>query len=280
MTQVACFSVATMDTFPQQNRRFPGGNALNQAIRFSRMGHTSAFVGALGTDESGDRIAALLRTESVDASHTHRINGNTATNQIVNDDAGERYGVEGTWKGGVYEGFQLTLSDWEFLAGFDIWTTHADCPSYGDALARKGDRQLMAVDFLHLTDYDLLKRSLAAVDIAYFGGTADMADDLAHIARANPRSTIVLTLGNAGSIAFQRDDTYTQPALPIASVTDTTGCGDAFQAGFTASYFETRDIRASLLAGAESGREAAGHYGGTEWPQPETHNHTTLAGEM
>lgn len=256
-----------MDYFSQQNKHFAGGNALNQAIRFRQMGHHSAFVGALGTDRAGDQIAALLTAESVDISCVHRIDGKTATNQIVNDDSGERYGIEDTWEGGVYEQFELLPSDWAFLEDFDVWSTHANGPSYAEALERKRDQQLMAVDFLHLTDYELLQRSLAVVDIAYFGGTSDMVDDLARIARASPRGIIVLTLGGNGSIAFDRTRSYTQHALPVDQVVDTTGCGDAFQAGFTASYYRTQDIHTSLLAGAKLGRAAALHFGGTPWPR-------------
>lgn len=57
--KVACFSVAAIDFFPQQNAWYAGGNSLNQAVRFRQMGFHSAFIGALGTDEAGDRIANL-----------------------------------------------------------------------------------------------------------------------------------------------------------------------------------------------------------------------------
>jgi fructoselysine 6-kinase len=256
-----------VDHFVQLDQHLVGGNALNQAVRFRQMGHHSAFVGALGTDPAGDQIADLLASYSVDISHTHRVSGRTATNQIVNDEAGERYGVDGAWEGGVYEQYRLTPTDWAFLEGFDVWTTHANGPSYAEALERKNKQQFMAVDFLHLDDYDLLEKSLStAVDIAYFGGTAHMADDLARVARTNPHGIIVLTLGADGSIAFQGDSSSTQAALPVERVVDTTGCGDAFQAGFTATYYRTHDIHASLLAGADLGRANALHYGATPWP--------------
>jgi fructoselysine 6-kinase len=198
--KIACFSVAVMDFFPQQDKHFAGGNSLNQAIRYRQMGHQSAFVGALGTDEAGDRITALLRAESVDISHVHRINGRTASNQIINDDAGERYGVEGSWNGGVYDNFELGEADWEYINSFDVWSTHVNCPSYLSAVERKNKSQFMSVDFLHLKEYDLLEKSLRVVDIVYFGGTADMVDDLTRIAKIN-RGILVLTLGAEGSIA-------------------------------------------------------------------------------
>ena len=109
-----------------------------------------------------------------------------------------------------------------------------------------------------------MERILRTIDIAYFGGTPDMADDLAKVARAS-RGLIVLTLGAAGSMAFAGDRIYKQPALPIERVVDTTGCGDAFQAAFTASYFHSRDVVSSLWAGATLGREAARTFGGVPW---------------
>jgi sugar/nucleoside kinase (ribokinase family) len=262
--KAACFSVAAMDFFPQQNKHYAGGNSLNQAIRFRQMGHQSAFVGALGTDDAGNRLSALLQTESVDVSHMHRISGRTACNKIINDDLGERYGIEGAWEGGVYEEFQLGPADWEYINQFEVWSTHANNPNYLSALKRKKSTQFMSVDFLHLKDYELLQKSLKTVDIAYFGGTSDMINDLAQIAKDN-RGIIVLTLGAEGSIAFEGDRSYTQKALTTDKVIDSTGCGDAFQAAFTATYFNTKDIRASLLAGAELGNQAAMSFGGIPW---------------
>ncbi len=264
MIKTACFSVAAMDFFSQQNAYFAGGNSLNQAVRFRQMGHQSAFIGALGTDDAGDKISRLLQKHAVDSSHMVRLDGITACNEIINDENGERYGVESAWKNGVYQEFLLSDADWQFLREFDIWSTHANGPNYLPALARKSPNQFMSVDFLHLTDYDLLRKSLAVIDIAYFGGTPDMVDDLAQLARTND-GVIVLTLGGDGSIAFQGEQSYTQPALPLEKVVDTTGCGDAFQAAFTVEYFQTNDIQASLLAGAELGRQAAQSFGGIPW---------------
>lgn len=262
--RVACFSVAAIDFFPQQNAWFAGGNSLNQAVRFRQIGHDSAFIGALGTDDAGDRIAVLLCNEQIDISCLQRIEGFTARNQIINDDAGERFGVDGAWQSGVYEEFHMTENDWAYLENFDIWATHANCPFFHLTLEHK-TKQLLSVDFLHLRDYDLLQKSLIVADIVFFGGTVDMIEDLAKIAQKIPGKIIVLTIGAGGSMAFSGNKTYTQKALPLEKVIDTTGCGDAFQAGFTASYYLNKDIAQALLAGAELGRKAAMSFGGIPW---------------
>lgn len=129
----------------------------------------------------------------------------------------------------------------------------------------KSDKQMLSVDFLHLRDYDLLKKSLTVADIVFFGGTCDMVEELAPIAQKTPGKIIVLTLGADGSMAFLGRETFTQAALPLEKVVDTAGCGDAFQAGFTANYYQNQDIEQALSAGAKLGRKAAMSYGGTPW---------------
>lgn len=58
-------------------------------------------------------------------------------NKIINDDLGERYGIEGVCEGGVYEEFNLEETDWEYISNFDVWSTHASSPCYLNALERK-----------------------------------------------------------------------------------------------------------------------------------------------
>lgn len=262
--KAACFTVAAMDFFPQQNKYFAGGNSLNQAIRFRQLGIESAFLGAIGTDEAGDRINKLLDAASVNTTHLYRISGATASNKIINDDQGERHGIDGAWNNGVYDDFRMNDSDWDFISGFHIWATHANCKSFDEALKRKSPDTFLAVDFLHFNTYELLEKGRKTIDIAYFGGVKEQLTDLIELSHGFG-GIIVLTLGAHGSIAIKSGKTYTQEALQLDRVTDTTGCGDAFQAGFTYNYINTGSIEGALFTGAQLGRAAALHYGGVQW---------------
>jgi fructoselysine 6-kinase len=264
MKKAACFSVAAMDYFPQQDEYYAGGNALNQSIRFRSLGWESAFLGALGTDEAGDRIKALLLRTGVDISGMRRLPGRTASNRIVNDKDGERFGVDGAWDNGVYANYCLSEVDWTRIADFPLWSTHGNGINYPGALRSKKPRNFLAVDFLHFDTYELLEQGLDAVDIAYFGGVPGQLPDLIALSRRFS-GIIVLTLGASGSVAIRDGETIFEPALPLQKVVDTTGCGDAFQAGFTAEYLSSRNIHSALRQGAELGRVAAGHYGGVMW---------------
>jgi fructoselysine 6-kinase len=260
--KAACFSVAAMDFFPQQKKYFAGGNALNQSIRLSSQGINCHFVGALGDDNHGNKIYSLLKQNNVDVALVEILKGHTANNRIINDDFGERFGEEGAWNGGVFENYKISEETWQKISNFDIWTTHSSCPNFQQTLARRGNSSLI-VDYLHLPAFQVLADTITNVDIAYVGGDVEMIEKLAELSTKNT-SLIVLTLGKSGSIAFYKGQQFMQPALP-ANVVDTTGCGDAFQAGFTYSYLRHNDIQQALLSGSELGRLASMHYGGVQW---------------
>lgn len=261
--KIACFTVAAADYFPQQEKTYGGGNALNQSLIFSKFGYKSYFIGAVGSDEWGTKIIDYLKANHINISHLFQLDGNTATNQIINDEKGERYGIEGAWQNGVYGDFKIPEKSWKTMLSADLWVTHCNCPDYLEALKRKTNKQKMSVDFLHLESRELLEKSLPIIDIAFIGGTPDMIDYLVKLSEISDK-LIVLTLGAEGSIAFKKGKQYIQSALPLDSVVDTTGCGDAFQAGFAAEYFISGNITVALQKGAEAGRLTAMHYGATD----------------
>lgn len=260
--KAACFSVAAIDYFPQQGQHFAGGNALNQCVRMSSCGIECYFVGALGSDEFGGRVESLLKQHGVDISFIERVTGHTASNRIINDEAGERFGEDGAWNGGVFEHYQIPDSVWNDIQPFEIWATHASCPNFETALTRKAHNYL-CVDYLHLPDMAILEASVDRVDIAYAGGDESMLDELVVISEKTS-TPIVLTLAEKGSVCLLKGKMLRQNALPC-KVVDTTGCGDAFQAGFSSEYIKSKNIEQALLKGAEMGRTATQHYGGVPW---------------
>lgn len=262
--KIACFSVAAMDYFPQQDQFFAGGNSLNQAIRFKQLGHETCFIGAIGTDLAGDLIEQLFQKRNIDTSHLYRVSGITACNQLIDDEKGERQGIEGAWQNGVYDSFQMSELDWNYIKSFDIWSTHANGKNFDQALKRKTSQNFLVVDFLNFDTYDLLEKGLDVIDIAYFGGVKRQLPDLVKLSK-KMKGILVLTLGAEGSIAIKNGNTFEQVALPIKRVFDTTGCGDAFQAGFSSEYYASKNIEKALLTGATLGKEAALHYGGVPW---------------
>ena len=265
--KIACFSVAAMDFFPRLNQYFAGGNALNQAINLVELGYDTAFFGAVGTDASGDRIIKLFKESGVDCTHCIQMEGETASNQIVNDANGERFAIEGAWNNGVFGTYRLQKADWDALQTYDAWSTNSSDPHFQTTLELQkqyngvASHRKLCVDFMHLPDAAIMETSLQFVDIAYAGGTPDMQPTFEVFAKSHPTQPIVLTLGAEGSIAYYQNQVFKQPALSIEKVVDTTGCGDAFQAAFTGSFLKNGNIEQALLAGAQQGQKTAQHAG-------------------
>ena len=72
---------------------------------------------------------------------------------------------------------------------------------------------------------------------------------------------VVLTLGAAGASYADADGTRAVAAQP-ADVLDTTGAGDAFCAGFLATWAVAQDAEAALAAGAAAACHAVTLVGG------------------
>jgi len=260
--KAACFSVAAMDYFPYEKKYYAGGNALNQSIRLASLGVDSYFVGPLGSDKFGDDLLALLTLSGVNVSLLERMDGVSANNRIINDDSGERFGEEGAWNGGVFEKYRIDEERWKSIKDFDIWSTHSSCPDFVEAIRRKSTNKL-CVDYLHLPNISILIETIASVDIAYIGGDSGMIEAMLALSKQTS-GLIVLTMGSEGSACFHLGQKYFQQALS-SQVVDTTGCGDAYQAGFTCSYFSNGIIEEALFAGAEQGKLASEHFGGVRW---------------
>lgn len=266
MTKVACFSVACVDFYPQFSTSFPGGNALNQSVRFRELGCDTLFAGAVGGDEAGARIGELLRAHGVDMSAFHVLKSEkTASNQLVVDEQGERSGLPGAWSGGAYERYRMSQADWVHILRCPVWSTHFNAPDFAEAIRRKPANTKLFVDFLHLPDWEPLERNLSSIDIAYIGGELVQVDPLLALSREYPDALIVLTLGARGSVAMKAGRSWGQEALPLDRVVDTTGCGDAFQSSCSVEWMRSGDIASALRAGAEGGRLCAGRLGALAW---------------
>jgi len=67
----------------------------------------------------------------------------------------------------------------------------------------------------------------------------------------NNDKLLVITDGKKGSYAYHKGRVYHENAIIVKEVIDTTGAGDAYTAGFIASYLASSDIQISMHAGAK-----------------------------
>lgn len=250
-----------MDLYVDQGLEFVGGNALNVATQCRRSGvERVAVVGAVGADAYAEPILAHLHAEVIDASHVYRLEGATATHKLYLTD-GDRQDPPDAWQGGVFDVFRPSAADWVFVNTFDVAAIGAGDPNFATAVAQLAPHVRLVADFLDTRDFDRLERYSDRITVAVLSARREDVER-ARILSAEHPVLILITLGAEGSVALWQGEAHVQPALPVANVVDTTGCGDAFQGAFIVSWFQDFDIGKALQAGAEAAAHTLTHFGG------------------
>jgi len=221
-----------------------GGSGSITACACARLGLTTAFVGAMGADAFGDYMAAELRDRGVDITHCPRLN-ETATGFSVIVSRGQDRAIL-THVGAIE---RLTI---EHLP-LDVLLTarHVHISSYflltslrsrlAELLAmlrnagvsisidtnwdpdQSWDAGLSVV--LGLVDLFLPNAAEACAN----AGTADV--ERAALALAETTSAVAVKLGSDGALLAQQGEIIREAGYALSTV-ETTGAGDAFNAGF------------------------------------------------
>ncbi|HBS73147.1 MAG TPA: sugar kinase [Microbacterium sp.] len=252
-----------------------GGAESNVAIALARLGVPVRWVGRVGADGVGRRIARELRAEGVDVVALEQHDAPTAL-MLKNTVAGMTV-VSYYRKGSA--GSMLDPSDVERLDLSGVALVHVTGITLAiSESARQATRRLVvrAREAGGLVSFDVNHRSalwaadvaaaqyrelVADVDIVFAGadeaelvlGAREEPARLARGLRALGPREVVVKLGEAGCHALSAESTVDQAAYSV-NVVDTVGAGDAFVAGYLAellagSPLETR-ARTAVLAGA------------------------------
>ncbi|MBN1799529.1 MAG: hypothetical protein JW822_13220 [Spirochaetales bacterium] len=260
--KIIALSVFTVDYYPAHKLKRVGGNSANFAIECVKQGHEVSVLGAVGTDDKGSFIIEHLKQAGINTSHLYTLPGISATNKLLHDENGDRYSPAGAWQGGVYENFRLSAEDWAYVNSFDLLATTGFDPNFPRLLDHVTPSVKLAVDFLHTGDFNLLKKYIPRINIAFFSGGKDLLKPAQRLAEEF-NILIVITSGAEGSNAFLGKQSEYQPAPVVERVVDTTGCGDVFQAAFSLSWFKHGDIKQALQAGSEAASRIIGSFGGS-----------------
>jgi sugar/nucleoside kinase (ribokinase family) len=250
-------------------RLSPAGTAGGTAVVLSRLGAEVHSFGAVGADPIAACLGALLGRQGVDISGLVRKEGRQTSSSVIpvrpNGDrpAWHCIGANGAF---TLEDLDLAALDGithlhlggpEFLGGEAAAELLAHARSIGattsvDVLA-PGDPDLLAwiADALPHTDY------LLPNDEQVLGFTA--ASSLADGARAlldAGAGCVALTQGAKGALVVTAEEMVEVPAYAV-EVVDTTGCGDAFSAGFLRGISLDRDLCAAAELGCATAAQVA-----------------------
>ncbi|MET8336479.1 PfkB family carbohydrate kinase [Streptosporangium canum] len=259
----------------EQIRITAAGAAAGTAVTLARIGVPVASVGAVGDDELGDFLVMIMERRGVDVTGIVRKGGEQTAASIlpIRPDGGRpSFHVPGANLG-------LSLADLDrgrvtgarvvHLGGMDVtWGLHdpaffallAEAREAGtiitmDLLSNMPDLMQGARSFLPHVDYFLPNEEQALM----MSGAADVERAALTLLEEGPRAVLV-TLGGEGSLIATASGITRVPALDVP-VVDTTGCGDAYCAGFIAGLVDGREVLAAAGLGTAVAARVAGGLG-------------------
>ncbi len=247
----------------------PGGISLNFAANAKDHFAPADRIGvltALGRDREAAIVEGAIARLGIEAGIARK-SAVTPVQYIDRDASGERVFVR--YEAGALALHRLTAAERAEIASSDLMiaTVFTQILDFFETVASAPGSGLRALDYCNLGTGDdplrYVRRYAARFDLGFFGipaGDATLVDALEALARESGR-IFVVTLGPAGSLALDGKRRMACPALPVAQVTDTTGAGDSFAAGFLATYARSRDLEAALRNGAAAAARTVGSIG-------------------
>lgn len=252
-------------------RMSPAGTAGGTAVVLARLGAQVRSYGAIGTDPVGDTLLALLAREGVATSGiVRKAEAQTSASVLPVRPNGDRpawhcIGANGAFTlddlpADLLDGVtHLHLGGPEFLGGEAAGQLLGRARAAGvttsvDVLA-PGDADMLAwiADALPHTDFLLPNDE----QVLGFTGASSLADG-ARALLGRGVGCVAVTQGAKGALVATSSGVVEVPAFPI-EVVDTTGCGDAFSAGFLRGLsLELSPVDAARLGCATAAQVAQG----------------------
>jgi len=265
----------SLDRYLAAGLDLPGGGALNMAWHWATAGVPFRLISRIGEDQPGAFLAFLARHGIAHDPDTLVAAGASSSIDIeILPDAQPHMDnfVEGVWSG-----FRLRPEEEAIVAA----APHVHAVLVEPVIAElerlypapRGDRPtgpVLSGDFLGFRHYtlDRFADTMTRLDLGFVGWPGEPGDPAVDGLRAvahDLAKLVIVTFGAQGVRVLDgrpggRDTFVPVDALPVAGTT--VGCGDAFVAGFLASWWRAGDLHAAVEAGKAAGARA------TAWRRP------------
>ncbi|MGH9453287.1 MAG: ribokinase [Terriglobia bacterium] len=275
-----------------------GGKGSNQAVGCARLGAAVHFVARIGTDAFGDMALNLYQQEGIDAAAITRMPDpptgvgfimveSTSGHNLISLDPG----ANGQLCAQDVLNFERDLSSCQvLLTQLEIPVTAA-----ATALACARSQGVVAIlnpapattlpdDVLRSASILTPNESEARILAGLPAGAPSSEEEIARKLMARGAGQVVITLGEKGALVATPQSMLHIAAIPVRAV-DTTGAGDAFNAGLAVALACGATLEAAAqfavvaggLAVTKQGvvpslprlREVLEFYGKSGWPTPE-----------
>ncbi len=260
--------------FIEEIRLTVAGTAGGTVIDTAKLGLKSLAVGAVGDDEKADWVLLTMQKHGIDTSAMQRIKGVPTSATILNvrpngerpalhvRGASDHFDVPSAMYDQVFASPIVHLGGTGLLKKLDgpaSLTLLKEAKRRGrtvtfDLIAANVETAKIVMPLLPYIDY-FMPSIEEAKDMSGRGS----AEDCAKFYLDKGATCCVFTLGGDGAYYAHKDGTRMQAPAYDIQVVDTTGCGDAFDAGFIAALHHKMDLESSLrFAQASAGLVATG----------------------
>jgi sugar/nucleoside kinase (ribokinase family) len=245
----------------EQMRMTAAGTAAGTALTFAKLGAAVRAAGAIGTDSPGDLLLSLLGRAGIDTGLVVRKpDVPTSMSVLPIRPNGERPALHLL---GANLAYTLDDVDWDAIAAADhvhLGGTEMLGPDFSTRILKhaKDHGVTTSVDLIApggMGTFDLIAPALAYTDyllpnedqVLGFTGASDLAEGCRRLLEAGA-GLLAITCGAEGALVVDHEGTQRVPAFAI-DVVDTTGCGDAFSAGFVYGIHLGRAPRDAAVLG-------------------------------
>ncbi len=260
------------------------GAESNVSIGFSRLGHTSSWIGRVGDDEFGHLILKTLRSEGVDVSGVS-VDDSRQTALMFKERSADNV-VRVTYYRRGYAGSALNIDDLDttliesarilHVTGITLALSESARSAVSRAVeVARSAGVTVSLDFNFRSR--LWSRDEAAEVIRPLAQQADLIflgeDELfvlgrdeaveAHRLSEGGRREVVIKRGARGATSYSLQGVLDEPALSVRAI-DPVGAGDAFVAGYLVALVEGAPAARRLQMGCATGAFAASRYGDWE----------------
>jgi ribokinase len=239
-----------------------GGKGANQALAAARAGAKTAMIGRVGGDQLTGIALGDLKAAGVDLAHLVTDERPTGLAAICVDSRGENIIMVAS---GANLGAKADQVPDVLLGRDSVVVLQMEVPLEENwklvkrAKARGARVMLNAApaaavpaDIVPMLDWLVVneREALLVAESRGFHGS-DPRKAAAEIA-ASGKTTVIVTLGGDGAVAYGNGKTLTAGVLPITPI-DTVAAGDAFVGGFAAEIDRGGDLAAALAYGSVAG---------------------------
>src|SRR5947209_12924535 len=245
----------------EQIRITAAGSAGGAALVLAKLGARARSAGAVGTDAVGDMLLGLLERDGVDTSLlVRRSDVQTSASVLPIRPTGERPAFHVVGANATYGPYD---APWDDIA--EATHLHLGGPEFmgGEAAAKilsraREDGAVTSADILAPGDpglFEWVAPALPHLDyllpndeqVLGFTGASELVDGCRALVERGV-GCVAATRGGEGVVIVDADSDESVPAFEV-DVVDTTGCGDAFSAGFLRGLSLGRDRRGAADLG-------------------------------